>query len=761
VRAQNSEEEIGILKDRLKSYYSEMSSGNYETYQTSQTNDGSWPDINYNNTSGTTFMEVIEHLIRLRKMSVAYYNIKSEQNIDDVSLKNKIETGLKFWYDKKPTSVNGVYNTIIPQQELMPILLLMEDELSASTINTGKTFLNDPSEQATGANLVWIAAQPIHRGLLGVINMADIELGLEKIASTICISSGEGIKQDYSFHQHKEQLYNCGYGLHFTNDVALWFYLTRNLSFTFNDDNLNIFTNYILDGIRWMTYKTDLDYSTVGRTIAYKYFLNKAANILPALKYMSIVNTSKSNEFKDYINNIEGEEFIFEGNKHFWLSDYHSHRRKNYAVSVKMWSDRVISGESTNNVNIKGYYLSCGAMYIANKKDSYYNIAPVWDWCKIPGTTCPQKDTPPLITRWDFYGSTSFVGGVTNNKYGVASMDLNFEGVTAKKSWFFFDEEVVALGAGISSTVDENICTSINQAILRESVDDGSKQFENGYYELSSPLSIYHDNIAYIILDDNKPVLKTGQQTGNWWSVNNYYSKENVSEDIFSLWLDHGSRPVDVSYKYIILPDATDGEGAKYLDIDNSPIKIIKNTSDIQAVINRNHKITGMVFHKEGSLIHNSLKVSVNKPCILLMDEKNGTLSASNPYNSSMKLQVTITINDKQEVINFSFPDGENAGKSITAMFTIYGTNNKDENLEKTETFVKVYPNPAKEYINISVFEKGLASIYDLDGNKVAYKELTQPQEKIELTTLAPGSYILSIEMGGGKQFTKKIILEE
>jgi len=44
-------------------------------------------------------------------------------------------------------------------------------------------------------------------------------------------------------------------------------------------------------------------------------------------------------------------------------------------------------------------------------------------------------------------GATAFAGGVSDSLYGASAFELNFDSVTAKKAWFFFDKEVVCLGA--------------------------------------------------------------------------------------------------------------------------------------------------------------------------------------------------------------------------------------------------------------------------------------------------------------------------
>ena len=71
-------------------------------------------------------------------------------------------------------------------------------------------------------------------------------------------------------------------------------------------------------------------------------------------------------------------------------------------------------------------------------------------------------------------------------------MDTNPEVNTgAKKSWYFFDNEVVCLGAGIQSTSTYPVHTTVNQCFLKDGilVDKGGKEetLANGSYTLQAP----------------------------------------------------------------------------------------------------------------------------------------------------------------------------------------------------------------------------------------------------------------------------------
>ena len=86
----------------------------------------------------------------------------------------------------------------------------------------------------------------------------------------------------------------------------------------------------------------------------------------------------------------------------------------------------------------------------------------------MPGVTNPHVEIVEYEKSESRTQNTSFVGGVSDGKYGVSAMDFSKQGTVAKKAWFWFDDEWVALGAGITSDHEWNIVTGINQSLLKE-----------------------------------------------------------------------------------------------------------------------------------------------------------------------------------------------------------------------------------------------------------------------------------------------------
>ena len=194
------------------------------------------------------------------------------------------------------------------------------------------------------------------------------------------------------------------------------------------------------------------------------------------------------------------------GNRMFYISDYMTHHRPGFFASARMFSNRTIGTEECNGENLRGHHLADGASYLARRGDEYTGDVPaLWDWHKIPGTTVSQgefTDSGDLHTipdnflfpeyeatslkehaspnaavltlkRW---GKTDFVGGVSDGMYGATCFDLAVLSLRARKSWFFFDDAYVCLGAGIADPAEADVFTTVNQCRLVGDV----LIFENG-----------------------------------------------------------------------------------------------------------------------------------------------------------------------------------------------------------------------------------------------------------------------------------------
>ena len=83
---------------------------------------------------------------------------------------------------------------------------------------------------------------------------------------------------------------------------------------------------------------------------------------------------------------------------------------------------------------------------------------------------------------------------------------------------------------------------------------------------------------------------------GSWWRINKQIDspKDQISKEVFKLWIDHGVSPNNESYEYIVRPNTNLDELEK--GKVTNPIDIISNTPYLQAVQNKEVNLIQAVF---------------------------------------------------------------------------------------------------------------------------------------------------------------------
>ena len=205
------------------------------------------------------------------------------------------------------------------------------------------------------------------------------------IAEEVRVTTGEGIEPDWSFHQHGAQQQFGNYGSAFAVELTKWAAVLRGTPFAMPEEKLAILRNYLLQGQNWVTWNGAMDISSCGRQLFPDSQVKKAAAIRGVMKSMASIDTSNANEYLAFAarNSAQGTNDLV-GTRMFWRSDYLIARHSNWAVTLKMSSNRVIGGETVNSENLSGIHLADGATFTYRTGREYENIFPVWNWRLIP-----------------------------------------------------------------------------------------------------------------------------------------------------------------------------------------------------------------------------------------------------------------------------------------------------------------------------------------------------------------------------------------
>ena len=643
-----------------------------------QTAAGCWADINYADTESNDGWDPQTHLHRLIALA-AEYEINTTASVREGVLK-----ALDCWYKdnptaSSPTSVNWWWDDIGKQKYLGPTGLIMINDLSKEQLaNLIADMPTTPS--MTGANRSDISKGIIYGGLLSQ-DANRISNGISGILDTVATTESEGMQVDMSWLQHGPQLHNGSYGQEWVNTALPWAYYVRDLQWKFPVDKSKLIANFILEGDQWMTRpKGGMDYSTAGRSISRSPKVRSSLDTIDTLNSERIakIAPNRAADAQSYQNFLDTGVANKTGFKHFWRADYSVSRRENYTFSIHMASTDVALQEHGNDENQLGYWMGFGNTFLYKNGAEYKDIFPVWRWDVMSGVTAPQVSLIRKSTWGYNFQNSTFVGAATDGNYGVTVMDFVHTDPTtdnddtfAKKAWFSFEDEIVALGAGILSTRAENIVTTVNETLLNGTVTVDGNEYTQGARELVNARWVHHDDVAYIFPTTWSGQLENDTRTGNWADLNPSNASEKISKDTFFLSIDHGIEPTNASYQYIIVPGVNTTETQAYYDA--LPVSIIANSATNQAVRHSDLNMTGIIFYTAGSLeLYTGFTVTVDKPSVLLINESGNypVVSISTPGTSDT---VTVTLDSAVlgklvKTINTPSSVAE-MGKTVTVTF--------------------------------------------------------------------------------------------
>ncbi|AGA78416.1 polysaccharide lyase family 8 super-sandwich domain-containing protein [Echinicola vietnamensis] len=645
--------------------------------------DGSWPDIDYTDQSQTNWQPV-KHYERVSVLAKAYSR-QGSSYYGDASVLADITDAMNYWLGLTPVpySTNWWFLSIKVPKDIGNILIALRNapvgidqalENSMITWMTkGVSMTVSPGKD--GSNLTDIGQHYIMRACL-TEDSALMQHAVTETGNSIKVSSGEGIKRDHSYMAHGAQLYIYGYGREYVSGIRNIAVNITGTSYAYPPEKIAIFSDFVRKGFIKTSRGGFADFNAFGRSITRSGVGRADVNLIEQVRNFDLPAYQAS--YDTVIARMRGQEAPDYGvtpeHRHYWQTDYTIHHRPGYMVGLRTVSVRTVKSEMGNGENIKGHFLTDGATYIAVDGDEYFGIYPVWDWNKVPGTTTPAWTSFPARSSWGTNpGKSSFVGGVSDGEYGASVYDMNDYSTRAKKAWFFFDDEVVCLGAGIYSSSAEAINTTVNQTLLKGNVvadvGAGGVSLGAGEHAYQDDLKwVWHRDVGYVFPDGGHLKLSTQSQTGTWNSINQTQSTAEVSEEVFKLWFEHGETPVDDGYAYVLLPGATTQETA---DFDVQRFTILANADTVQAVGHPALDMVQVVLYEPGEYDLNGLQLNVNQPCVLILRDA-GTaevkVTAADPSQGNAgKLRVGLkneSFSD-MKMVDLEWPAGDLSGSSV------------------------------------------------------------------------------------------------
>ena len=716
--AHSSNADIALIKQRVLETLmkQDVNDAEIKLLMNSIREDGTWPGINYEDVS----REAFEHRFHLGNMvDLAHaYQSKLSEFYQDKKVKSVIEKALKHWVDNDYICENWWYNQIGTPGALVNLMLLIGDELPDDLVEKtqpmiGRAHVNAPGARPGGDRIKIAGIQAKNCLFMGdyekfneIVRIIESEIkyskwvgaeygyGYRHIPTGFSNRKmgGRGIQYDNSFHHRVDGVNNTlSYGLGYAAAFAEWAVYVADTKYAFSNEKSAQLIDYFLDGIcKTAVFGKYPDAGAKNRSISRVGTLHPYNATLP--EKLLVISDYRNKELQEIVD--IRKKSIKPTTSHatfFWDSEHFSYQRPDWFTSVRMYSTRNHNMEVPyNSEGLFNHHRGDGVNHISVTGDEYYNIWPVYDYQKIPGTTVMQKQQMPEPREIQKLGETDFVGAVTDGIYGAAAFDFKspHDPLIARKAWFFFDDEYVCLGAGISCKEDDlPVVTTLNQCLLRDDVTISSNNnktiIEKGENEYNDVDWVFHDGIGYVFPETVSVHIKNSEASGSWWRINKQSDspKEEITLDVFKIWLDHGNRPSDEKYEYIVVPAAS----ANKLAESKKNVEIIANSPYLQAVKQNKLQMFQAVFYKAGEVeINDDFKLVTDNPGIVMLKmngDKVEKISVADPNREMKQFHLSISEkidnpgeylnavwdeNEKLTHITILLPQGNYAGDSVT-----------------------------------------------------------------------------------------------
>ncbi len=558
--------------------------------------------------------------------------------------------------DKLVKKSNPCWYNWIADQVQCPQLMAY-NALSGETIDNDmlRCHINRQGEGNTGANGIWVAVARMMGGVV-LNDVGFVEEGMDMIAEkaacraipyTWAGKGSAGIQYDWSYFTHWAVPNMHAYGVELYGLFAKYLFFSADTPFAI--DNINkcrdgssaIETFYLWNHnfIRWVNYLGYLD-PYLGSKMP--YIRNSYISGARGYADRYLLPTSYPDKFSGWRSELEAlrdkkaEPF---GAMSFPMSNYIAVRRPNFFVSLRMVNHIEPGGEITP------FDITFGAVNILTQntvdrwfgRDQHTEISDKYMNNEIVQTpfrllnlmTVPKSYEinachPNIRTsarpggldnmvekNWCFCNTDTLAG-----YWGMGGENIDNSNFAFKKSWFFFDDEIVSLTSDISGDVRTWINsfkvkdTSFASSSGSITVPTNKDQVQN----LGQLDWLYHDNTGYVFLIQKSFLAEGLGQTaypdhvpGNFARIYSE-SKEDAA--------------------LVLLPSQALSKTTSYSQ--NPDVRIIKFNSNVHAVEEKKNKVVAAAFFGQEGMP----EISSNLPAYVMYQAKPDSFrfSLRNPH---------------------------------------------------------------------------------------------------------------------------------
>lgn len=607
-------------------------------YAESLDTNGQWADIDYADRSRAMW-QLEKHLDRIIDMALlCVENPGDNSRILDASLR-----ALDHWFAGNYHNDNWWYTKIGMPRRLLSLAYILDPDLTPNLRDSLASALSiidsDDFPARPGGDRIQVISNHA-KVLLWKRDFANATKIIKKIEAEARVApyeemmydagggravrnsyrpSGRGVQSDMSFHHRGDRVNSTlTYGMELPEFFSYWSALLSDTDLKFSESSIHFVIDYYLDGVcRHLVRGRFHEPSILNRELARPERHEASANLTRRL--LAICDGYRAAQLSHYADVQQGLRTDSTSFAAFFpQSDYFTFSRPGFHTAVRMSSYRTANQEAPHNSEgLRNHFRGDGACMLSITGTDYAGIAPCFDFRRVPGTTTPLIPYEPL----DDWGPvqildcpTRFATAVSDSLYGTAAIDFISprSDLKARKAWFFFNNEYLCLGSGISCSLADSITTTVEQCIASP---HGYREEEGGWY--------FNSGNAYHVINGN-PAAAVEHRKGSWRNCvdNVAYADDTTECDVFTLSIEHGAKPAGASYAYAVTPNT------------NSPLEhtftILANNYNIQAAASKDGSLVYIVFYAPGSIDTPQGKYSACRPCVMMIRDGIITINEDN-----------------------------------------------------------------------------------------------------------------------------------
>lgn len=583
--------------------------------------------------------KIANSLAKVKRLAIAYKQ-NGNRLCGDETLFDDILYALNFILDNKyDPSIemygNWYYWQISVPATMTDIMVILKEDLPEEMLQRMEEAIiyrigNDFHYTWYGANRMYLAAislklgtarnneEYIHRAVYSISE----ENACKDAQSYNSSGDDDGYFWDGSYMFHSGIMYNATYGRdQLSNTLSIVGYL-YNTPWQIDSGLIEDLASKIPDVYEYVIYNGRTVDVTAGRGLGdgESYGLNIANSIQELAGYLNEPRRSEllgiAKQFKLELgiddaltrdDNIEARGKITKL-KRYPIGDKLVLHTPDYGFGLSMFSDRTKCFEAPNGDAMKAWYVSSGMTQLLNGDTEQYD-RDYWiavDHYRLAGTTVDRIARSLTRYEGEIYNANDWCGMTDlDEMYGAAGfMPTNWNSsMTAKKSYFIFDNEIVCMGTDISKGTN-----NIETTVENRKIKDGCQNtvLVNGGQEIDGSVTV--NNVNTVWLEGNTE----GSDIGYWFPGGaklNMLKEErtadeadmwlsdttaSVTKSFFTMWYDHGKQPQNEYYAYTILPGFGREETEAYAS--KPDIEILDKSSDVHSVRDNTLGVTGYNF---------------------------------------------------------------------------------------------------------------------------------------------------------------------